>query len=95
MRSILLIAASALLVAGGADAATYGGKTKDLPASFTNRLAAVCQSPSLVLTASAKTACATGSFPRLTSAATAFVNSGTGAELNTLMRQLPPIVAAK
>ena len=95
MRSTIIMATAVLLVAGGAEAATYGGKAKDLPTVFTARLAAVCQSPSLVLSASAKTACATGAFPRLTTAATAFINSGTGAELNTLMRQVPSVVAGK
>ena len=95
MRSTIIIAATVVAFAHSADAATYGGKSKDLPTSFTARLAAVCQSPSLVLTTSAKTACATGAFPRLTAAASAFVNSGTGAELNTLMRQLPLTVAGK
>ena len=93
MRSIIVLATAGLLVTAGAQAATYGGKARDLPASFSTRLAAVCQSPSFVLTVSAKTACATGAFPRLTAAATAFVNSGTGAELNTLMRQVTPVAA--
>jgi hypothetical protein len=95
MRAIVIVAASVVALTASADAATYGGKTATVSATFAARLAAVCQSPSLVLTAAAKTACASGTFPRVTAAATAFVNNGTGAELNTLMRQLPPAVAAK
>jgi hypothetical protein len=97
MRSTIIIAAALVALTSGANAATYGGQSKAVPATFTARLTAVCQSPSLVLTTSAKTACTTGSFPRVTAAATAFINSGTGAELNTLMRQLPaaPAVASK
>ena len=87
--------ATALALASGAAAATYGGKSATLPTAFSAKLAAVCQSQSLVLTAAAKTACTSGAFPRVTAAATAFVNIGTGAELNTLMRQLPATVAAK
>ena len=93
MRSTIVLATAVVLVSAAAQAATYGGKAKDLSAAFATRLAAVCQSPSFVLTAPAKTACATGAFPRLTAAATAFINSGTGAELNTLMRQVTPVAA--
>jgi hypothetical protein len=98
MRHIAILAAVSLVGAIGitsAHAATYGGKSVSLSAEFAARLAAVCQSRTLVLTASAKTACESGAFPRVTAAATAFVNNGTGAELNTLMRQLPQTLAAK
>jgi hypothetical protein len=98
MRSTAIIAALAAgiaVTASGAEAATYGGKSVTLPPEFAVRLAAVCQSKTLVLTASAKTACESGAFPRVTAAATAFVNNGTGAELNTLMRQLPATAVAK
>jgi hypothetical protein len=95
MRNAIVIAAAVVITASSSQAATYGGKSKDLPAAFTTRLAAVCKSASLVLSASAKTACSTQDFPRVTAAANAFVNSGTGAELNTLMRQLPVTTASK
>jgi hypothetical protein len=94
---ILAVFSVASLVSFGAAAAvaTYGGKTATLPAPFSAKLAAVCQSQALVLTTAAKTACTSGAFPRVTAAATAFVNIGIGAELNTLMRQLPTQTAAK
>ncbi len=95
MRIQMIAAAAVAVLAGSAEAAVYGGKVVEIPATFATRLAAVCQSPSLVLTTAARTACATGSFPRVTAAATAFVNIGIGAELNTLMRQLPVQTATK
>ena len=91
MRSIIILAATAAFIST-VSAATFGGQSKVVPASFTTRLDAVCQSSTLVLTTAAKAACSTGAFPRVTAAAGAFVNTGTGAELNTLMRQLPPTV---
>jgi hypothetical protein len=95
MRSLVLFSATVLALTSAAGAATYGGQSKSLPASFTANLAAVCKSPTLVLSAAAKTACSTGAFPRVTASTAAFVNSGTGAELNTLMRQLQPLEASK
>ena len=91
MRTTIILVATAVL-ATGAHAATFGGQSKVVPASFTTRLDAVCQSSTLVLTTAAKSACSTGAFPRVTAAASAFVNTGTGAELNTLMRQLPATI---
>jgi hypothetical protein len=95
MRITIVTAIGGLVLTGAAHAAVYGGKPRELPSTFAARLAATCQSPSLVLSAAARTACATASFPRVNAAATAFVNIGTGAELNTLMRQLPATVAVK
>jgi hypothetical protein len=93
---LAVVSVTALLpIAAAAAATTYGGKTATLPAPFSAKLAAVCQSQALVLTTAAKTACTSGAFPRVTAAATAFVNIGAGAELNTLMRQLPAQTAAK
>ena len=56
MRNAIVFAAAVVITASSAQAATYGGKSKDLPAAFTTRLAAVCKSASFVLSASAKTA---------------------------------------
>jgi hypothetical protein len=93
MRTTMIFVATILALAGGANAATFGGQAKTIPADFTQRLTTVCQSSTLVLTTAARSACTSGAFPRVTAASSAFVNSGTGAELNTLMRQLPPTAA--
>lgn len=91
MRKLLTLTATMFTVTySAALAAEYKFATLTIPTPTTSLVASVqrvCES-SLIMSDNAKLACIKSAMPRLTKDGAAFINTGLGAEFNTLIRQV-------